>query len=198
MHAMPARVRTLAVRPVSPERWPDLERLFGPRGACAGCWCMWWKLPRAAWTAGKGEGNRRALEAIVSGGGVPGLLAYDGREPVGWVAIEPRAAYARLARARTLKPVDDAPVWSITCFFVARSHRGRGVTRVLVDAAVAHARRHGARLVEGYPVDAAKPLADAWLYTGSFSTFRKAGFEEVARRTRTRPIVRRRTRSRWR
>jgi GNAT superfamily N-acetyltransferase len=193
---MPARVRTLAVRPVSPERWPDLERLFGPRGACAGCWCMWWKLPRAAWTAGKGEGNRRALEAIVSGGGVPGLLAYDGREPVGWVAIEPRAAYPRLARARTLKPVDDAPVWSITCFFVARSHRGRGVTRVLVDAAVAHARRRGARLVEGYPVDAAKPLADAWLYTGSLSTFRKAGFEEVARRTRTRPIVRRRTKSR--
>jgi GNAT superfamily N-acetyltransferase len=186
-----ARRPKLVVKPVTPDRWPDLERLFGPRGACAGCWCMWWKLPRAEWEAGKGEGNRRALRRAVARGDVPGLLAYAGGEPVGWVAIEPRAAYPRLARARTLKAVDDAPVWSVTCFFVARDHRGAGVTRALVDAAIAHARRRGARLVEAYPLDTARPLADAWLYTGKLSTFRKAGFEEVARRAPTRPIVRR-------
>lgn len=123
-------------------------------------------------------------------GHVAGLLAYDGGAPVGWVAIEPRAAYPRLARSRTLAPVDDAPVWSITCFFVARSHRGRGLTRALVEAAVRHARAQGARIVEAYPVDLRRDVADAWVYTGAASTFRALGFAEVARRSATRPVVR--------
>jgi GNAT superfamily N-acetyltransferase len=181
----------LSFHPLTPDRWPDLEALFGPRGACGGCWCMWWRIPRSAWKAGKGEGNRRALEGYVRGGAVPGILAYDGERPVGWVAIEPRAAYPGLDRSRNLAPVDDRPVWSLTCFFVARSHRGRGVTRALVDAALAHAREAGATLVEAYPVDYAKETGDAFLYTGVASTFRALGFEEVARRSPTRPVVRR-------
>lgn len=185
-----AEPAAVAVHPLTPERWLDLERLFGPRGACAGCWCMWWKLPKRAWVAGKGEGNRRALEAAVRGGGVPGLIAYDGEVPVGWVAVEPRAAYPRLARSRTLAPVDGAAVWSITCFFVARPYRGRGLMRALVDAAAAHARAAGAALLEGYPVDLSAPTGDTFVYTGAASTFRASGFEEVARRSRTRPIVR--------
>lgn len=180
----------LAVHPLTADRWPDLERLFGPRGACAGCWCMWWRLPRREWEAAKGEGNRRALESYVRGGRVPGLLAYDAGVPVGWVAVEPRAAYPRLAGARTLAPVDDAPVWSITCFYVARTHRGRGLMRALVDAAATHARAAGATLLEGYPVDLAGRTGDAFVYTGARSTFEAAGFEEVARRSPTRPIVR--------
>src|SRR5512133_3597105 len=110
----------VAIHPLTPERWPDLARLFGPRGACAGCWCMWWRLRRADWKAGKGEANRRAFAAYVEARHVPGLLAYAGHEPVGWVAVEPRAAYPGLARSRNLAAVDDVPVWSITCFFVAR------------------------------------------------------------------------------
>ncbi len=143
---------------------------------------MWWRIPRAEWKAGKGEGNRRALRRIVAAGDVPGLLAYDGGEPVGWVAIQPREAYPQLARSRNLAPVDDRPVWSITCFFVARSHRHGGVTRALIEAAVGYARSRGGRIVEAYPVDSGKPLADAWLYTGAASTFAKLGFREVARR----------------
>jgi GNAT superfamily N-acetyltransferase len=126
----------------------------------------------------------------VKGGHVAGLLAYDGGEPVGWVAVEPREAYPRLARSRTLAPVDDAPVWSITCFFVARPHRGKGLTRALVEAAVRHAREHGARIVEAYPVIPRGERADAWMYHGSASTFLDLGFVEVARRSATRPIVR--------
>ncbi len=129
----------------------------------------------------------------MKGGHVAGLLAYDGGEPVGWVAIEPREAYPRLARSRTLAPVDDAPVWSITCFFVARPHRGRGVTRALIEAAVRHARANGARIVEAYPVVPRGDLADAWMYHGSASTFLALGFVEVARRSASRPIVRRAT-----
>jgi GNAT superfamily N-acetyltransferase len=192
---MPTRPRPpaakVAIHPLTPGRWQDLAKLFGPRGACAGCWCTWWRLPRAEWTAGKGEGNRRRQERYVKAGKVPGLIAYAGGEPVGWVAIEPRAAYPALARSRTLAPVDDRPVWSITCFFVARPHRGRGMTRALVEAAVRHARARGARIVEAYPTEYRGDVADAWVFTGAASTFLDLGFVEVARRSASRPIVRR-------
>jgi GNAT superfamily N-acetyltransferase len=130
----------------------------------------------------------------VKAGAVPGLLAYGGGAPVGWVAIEPRESYPRLGRSRILAPVDGRPVWSITCFFVARPQRGKGVTRALIRAAVRHAKAHGARLVEAYPVDLRARVADAWAYTGAASTFLALGFEEAARRSRTRPIVRKRVR----
>ncbi len=180
----------LAVHALTPERWPDLVALFGPSGACAGCWCTWWRLSKAEFDAGKGEVNRRREERYVRAGNVPGLIAYSGAEPVGWVAIEPRSAFPRLARSRTLAPVDERPVWSITCFFVARAWRGKGVTRALVDAAVRYARSRGAEIVEAYPVDPGREIANAAMYHGAASTFRALGFREVARRSRTRPVVR--------
>jgi GNAT superfamily N-acetyltransferase len=189
-----ARRPKLEIQPLVPQRFPDLEKLFGARGACGGCWCMWWRLPRAAFDHGKGDGNRRALAGYVDAGNVPGLLAYEAGEPVGWVAIEPREAYPRLDRSRILAPVDDAQVWSITCFFVARGHRGKGVTRALVEAARRHARASGASIVEAYPVEPRNRLGDAFAYTGVASTFRAVGFAEVARRSPTRPIMRSRVR----
>ena len=176
--------------PVTPERWPDLERLFGERGACAGCWCLWWRLPAVQWRAQRGEANRRALEDLVRVGPPPGLLAYVDGEPVGWCALAPRAEYSRFAKSRTLQPVDDQPVWSVVCFFVARPFRGRGVSAGLLAAAAEFARRGGARILEGYPVDPKSRQADAFVYTGLASLFRRAGFVEVARRSPTRPIVR--------
>jgi GNAT superfamily N-acetyltransferase len=146
----------LAVRPLTPERWRDLVALFGPSGACAGCWCTWWRLSKAEFDVGKAGANRRREERYVRAGNVPGLLAYARGEPVGWVAIEPRSAFPRLARSRTLAPVDERPVWSITCFFVARPHRGKGVTRALIEAAVSYARSRRAELVEAYPVDSGR------------------------------------------
>ncbi len=177
------------IHPLTARRWPDLEKLFGPRG-CAGCWCMWWRLPRAEFDAGKGEGNRRGLRRYVAAGHVPGLLAYQGGEPVGWIAVEPRAAFPRLERSRVLAPVDDRPAWSITCFFVARGHRGKGLTRALVEGAARHARARGATLLEAYPVELSKRTVDAVVYHGAASTFRALGFAEVARRSPTRPVVR--------
>jgi hypothetical protein len=104
----------IEIRPATPERWADLAALFGPRGACGGCWCMWWRLPRAGFGAAKGEGNREALCALVASGKAPGLLAYADSVPVGWCALAPREAYPALGRSRILKPVDDQPVWSVT------------------------------------------------------------------------------------
>jgi len=183
-------VARLRFHPLTPERLGDLETLFGPRGACAGCWCMFWKQTRPEYEEGKGFRNRDAMRRQVRKGVVPGLLAYDADGPVGWCAVEPRSAYSRLARSRTLAPVDDAPVWSVPCFFVARRARGTGLTSALLAAAARHARRAGAEVLEGYPVEPRGQTADAWLYTGLASTFRRAGFEEVARRSPTRPLVR--------
>jgi GNAT superfamily N-acetyltransferase len=183
--------------PLTPDRWKDLETLFGPRGACAGCWCTWWRLPRSAWTRGKGDGNRSAFRKVVQAAVPPGILAYEGGEPVGWCAIAPRSDYPALGRSRVLAPVDDRPgVWSVTCFFVSRPFRRRGMTVHLLKAAVAHARASGARIVEGYPVvSSTGKMPDAFAWTGFVSAYEKAGFTEVARRSPTRPIMRRVLRS---
>jgi len=189
------RKPALAVQPATAERWRDVERLFGERGACAGCWCMLWRLSHKDWQAGKGEGNRRALRRLVRGGAEPGLLAYQDGEPIGWCAVAPRADYPALARSRVLGPVDDRPVWSVACLFVARPYRRQGVSARLLEAAAEHAGRHGATIVEGYPtVPSTDRAPDAFLWTGTAAAFERAGFREVARRSPTRPIVRRKTR----
>jgi GNAT superfamily N-acetyltransferase len=180
----------LAFRPVTPDRWPDVEALFGKNGACGGCWCQFWKQSPAEYRAGKGEANRTAFRRSVKKGEVPGLLAHAGKEPVGWVAVEPRARFKRLASSRNLPVIDERPTWSIPCFFVARGWRGKGVAGRLLVAAAAHARRQGAPAVEGYPIDSSRPMASPWLYPGAFSTFVKAGFVEVTRKAKTRPVVR--------
>lgn len=177
--------------PLTPERWPDLVRLFGPKGACAGCWCMWMRLPTPEFRRGKGEGNRRALRALVAKR-PPGLLAYVDGEPVGWVALAPREEYVRLERSRVLSPVPGERVWSAPCFFVDRAHRGSGLCSALLEAAARYAAAHGALAVEGYPqVNRGTRQPAAFVWTGFESTFRRAGFSEIVRRSPTRPILRR-------
>ena len=139
--------------PATPDRWADVERLFGARGACAGCWCMFFKLPKAEYDAQRGAGNKRAFRKIVASGQVPGLIALADGEPVGWCAVEPREAYSRITRSRSLQPLDERPAWAITCFFVARPWRRKGVSVALQRAAAQHAREHGAPVIEGYPVE---------------------------------------------
>jgi GNAT superfamily N-acetyltransferase len=151
---MSEQMTNLTFQPVTPEYWKDFETLFGKNGACAGCWCMWWKLPRAEFDQKRGNGTRRAIKKIITSGQEPGILAYDGDQPVGWCAIAPREAYPRLEQSRLLKPVDDQPVWSIVCFYVARKYRRQGLTKQLITAAIELARSHGASIVEAYPIDA--------------------------------------------
>jgi GNAT superfamily N-acetyltransferase len=170
--------------------WTDLEELFGARGACAGCWCMYWKLRGKEYDEARGYETRQMHKSIVDSGVVTGLLAYLHGEVVGWVAVEPRSAYEKLAHSRTLKPVDDQPVWSVTCFFVAKQYRRRGITVELLKAAVEHVRSQGGKIVEGYPVDAQKTMPAPFIYTGTASAFEQAGFKEVARHAPTRPIFR--------
>src|SRR5690606_24117971 len=109
------------------------------------------------------------------------------------VAVTTRAEQPRLSRSPHLKPVDDLPVWSVTCFWIPRQWRGRGVATALLDAAVEHASARGAPAVEGYPVDpAVRPRQANEAYTGVVSMFHRAGFREIARRTPTSRVVMRR------
>ena len=180
----------LSFHPLTQKLWRDFEMLFGKHGACGGCWCMHWKLRGREFDENKGDPARQMQKAIVDSKIVPGLLAYSDGYPIGWVAVEPRSAYPKLAHSRTLKPVDDQEVWSVTCFYVEKQHRHLGITVELLKAAVAYVKEHGGKIIEGYPVDAQDEAPDPFVFTGTASAFLHAGFEEVARRSPTRPIFR--------
>jgi GNAT superfamily N-acetyltransferase len=185
------RIKNLEFHPLTQERWPDLENLFGERGACGGCWCMWWRLTRSQFIHQKGESNKKAFKMIVDAGKIPGILAYAEGQPAGWCAINPRESYPALERSRVLKRVDDKPVWSVVCFFIAKAFRRKGITPKLLGAALNYAKSQGGEIVEGYPVEPkAGWTADAFAYTGLASAFRRVGFVEVLRRSETRPIMR--------
>lgn len=182
----------LTFRSLTAKTWPDLEALFGPRGASGGCWCMWWKLGRTEYEKQKGVGNRRAFRKIVASGAPTGVLAYSGGQPVGWCAVAPREEYPALGRSRVLRPADERPVWSVTCFYIPRPWRRSGLTAPLLEAAFQYAVKQGAGIVEGYPIDPRSgSMPDAFAWTGFVSAFRKAGFQEAARRSPGRPIMRR-------
>jgi GNAT superfamily N-acetyltransferase len=185
--------------PLTPNRWKNLENLFGERGACGGCWCMWWRLTRSQFEKQKGTKNKLALKKIVNSGEVPGILAYAGGKPIAWCSVGPRETFPTLKRSRILKRVvenpaeggNDKPVWSIVCLFVAKPERNKGVSIKILRAAVSYAKKNGAKIVEGYPLEPKKGrYPDAFIYTGHVSAFRKAGFVEVHRPSPTRPIMR--------
>ncbi|MFH2056016.1 MAG: GNAT family N-acetyltransferase [bacterium] len=183
---------TYDFKPATAKLWSDLVQLFGERGACGGCWCMSWRLSSKEFDANKGAGNRRALKRIVDSGEVPGIIAYCDSEPVGWCSVAPRERFPRLARARTLKPIDDKPVWSVVCLFVLKGYRNQGVSVRLLKAAAEYVRLRGGKIVEGYPYDPKEGRwADPFVYTGLVSAFKRAGFKEVARPSTTRAIMRR-------
>jgi GNAT superfamily N-acetyltransferase len=171
---------SLRVEPLRPERWPDLEALFGKGGASYGCWCMFFR--RASGEPSRAADNKADLQRLAASEPPPGLLAYDGGDAVGWVGLGPRATFPRLVRSRNLKAVDDLPAWSIVCFYVASRRRGGGISRALLEGAVAYAREHGAPVIEGYARDAGdeRMSADS-AFPGTVSLFERAGFREVAR-----------------
>jgi GNAT superfamily N-acetyltransferase len=154
---------------------------------------MWFRLPTDEFRRCSGDGNRDAFRQIVENADVPpGILGYLDGAPAGWCAVAPREEYTRVARSRTLKPIDDRPAWSIVCFFVTKHARGTGIARRLIGAAVDLAKQHGARLIEGYPVDPSLgPVTADAAYHGLQPLFEHAGFAEAARRGAKRPIMRR-------
>ena len=175
----------LSIRPLTPDLWPVLEDLFGDKGACNGCWCMYWRIG-PAYRKRPQDQNKAALHEVVAQGPPPGLIAFDGDLAVGWCQVTRRDALPWLDR--TWQRVDDRPVWSISCFYVRIGYRKRGITAALIDAAVKAAKRAGAQAIEAYPLDA--DLSPSASGTGYVSTFTRAGFKVVGYRTPPRPIMR--------
>jgi GNAT superfamily N-acetyltransferase len=181
---------TFTWHPLTPDRFSDLQTLFGPHGACGGCWCMTWRLSRQEFHEGKGATNEARFHLAVMTGPPPGVLLYHEHEPVAWCAIAPREDYPALERSRVMARVDDQPVWSVSCFFVRKDWRGKGLTVELLDAATEFAKSQGATIVEGYPSVTSKRYADAFVWTGLDSAFIKAGFAEAVKRSPARKIMR--------
>jgi GNAT superfamily N-acetyltransferase len=177
----------LTIRELTGDLWPALEDLFGEKGACNGCWCMYWRIG-SDYRKRPSEANKAAFRKVVQHGPPPGLLAFDGDCAVGWCQLTPRDAVPWLDRTWRLRRVDDVPVWSLSCFYVRKGYRKQGVTSALVTAALEAAKRAGAPAVEAYPLDAnVTPSASG---TGYMSTFERAGFKIVAQRVPPRPIMR--------
>jgi GNAT superfamily N-acetyltransferase len=182
--------KELTFKPVTPSAWADLVTLFSEHGVQNGCWCMYWRIPRKEFQRNYGDGNKCSLKQIIESGTVPGILAYHKRKPVGWCSVAPREDFPVVLRSPTLKPIDDQPVWSIVCFFVSEPYRKSGLSHLLIKAAIDYAKKHGARIIEAYPVDVRAKSIEFERYVGLTTTYEKEGFKEVLRRSERKAIVR--------
>jgi predicted GNAT family acetyltransferase len=180
------------VLPLTARRWPDLLNVFGPGGACFGCWCQYWRMPRSTWRQARAADNRAALEQQARSRQAPGLIGYTAdHTPVGWVSLGPRKNFPGLRHSRFFGDTREEPgLWSIVCFFVPAAHRGAGVAESMLAGAVAYAEGRRARVLEAYPWDlGVKTASPGSLYVGTFPMFAAAGFKEVSRRVPHRPVV---------
>jgi GNAT superfamily N-acetyltransferase len=171
----------IQIKEMGPKLWGDLERLFGEKGACGGCWCIWWRIEQGEkWQDVKGGEAKKRLRGMIENGRARGLIAYDGDEPVGWCTFGKRTDFPRLNRARTLQCEDADAICCVPCFYVKNRYRKKGVSTELLKAAVTALGNEGETIVEGYPVKPTKPgnkdIPGAFAFTGTISLFEKAGF----------------------
>jgi GNAT superfamily N-acetyltransferase len=186
---------TIETKELTPDLWPDLERLFGTNGACGGCWCQYWRLERGEkWDNVKGEIARMRLRDGTASGQTMGVLAYVEGNPVGWCMFGPRPTLSRLDRSPSLACDDAADAWAIPCFYVAKGFRRRGVASALLGAAVRAIEARGGMFAEGYPIrpDAQGKYIASFSYTGTISLFEKAGFVPADSRDKGKQRVRKR------
>lgn len=172
-------VGRIAVRPVTRTNWEDFVRLFESKGAPHYCWCSPYRT-RDAKHLENGE-KKGLMKDLVSQGTPIGVLAFDGDEPIGWCSIAPRETYVRLGKSRTMRRATPltTSTWTVLCFFVSRSRRGQGLTQALLEGAVTFAKRHGAKVVEGYPFDTAGISSS---HRGHSAIFKAAGFRQEGTR----------------
>ncbi|MET0673162.1 MAG: GNAT family N-acetyltransferase [Microbacterium pygmaeum] len=185
----------ITIAPATADRFDDAEYALTGGGDGASCQCQWWMMPNAEFQALSTEERRERLQDEIGQAPPPALIAYVDGVAAGWVRVGPRSTQPRLARTQAIAPgmqgeFEDSDVWAITCFVTRREYRGQGVQGELLDAAISFAREHGARSIEGYPIDTSTgkhPSND--LYHGVLSTFERHGFREVARPKPDRVVV---------
>lgn len=181
--------------PLTADRWPDFERLFGPQGACYGCWCTYFRVPTSQRKFMDGDAKKAFMNDRVERGPPPGILGYLQGVPVAWAQVGPRSELPQWNSPKTvsrpLNPVDadDPSIWAMSCFFIASKERGKGLSHRMLSEAIVFAGQHGARLIEACPIDRTKQSKSVGLYVGSTRIFQAAGFSEIARKD-GRPLMR--------
>ena len=185
----------LTFKEVMPQLWPDFEKLFGDNGACGGCWCQWWRLPKGGklWDETKGKKARGMAKALFKSGEITGLLVYVGNLPVAWCSYGPRNSYARINNMKPYQRDDIENIWCINCFFIDKNYRQQGLARKILKAALSFIRKKKVKIVEAYPTPltkAGKKLPAAFSYTGPLKIYEEAGFEIIQRVSYSRPLVR--------
>jgi len=189
-------VQNLIVQPLTPDRWGDFETLFGPSGACYGCWCTHFRVPTSQRKTMDAAAKKRLIRERIAAGPPPGLLGYVDGQPVAWVQVCPRTELPQWNSPKTVsRPLDpadaeDSSVWAVSCFFMNSKDRGKGHSHRMLSEAVNFARASGARLLEGCPIERTKQSKSVGLYVGSQRIFEAAGFSEVAKRKDGRPLMR--------
>lgn len=177
---------------LSKNNWEKFVELFGAKGACGNCWCMFYRLAKVDFEEGKRkDGNKSGMKKLVWDSQPTGLLAISEGKAIGWCAFAPREDYPKLERSRVHKRIDDKDVWSIPCFFVHKNFRRKGVSVELLKAVISYAKNKGIKIIEAYPTIPTKgTLPDTFAWIGLYSSFEKAGFEIVDRTSKNRPMVR--------
>jgi ribosomal protein S18 acetylase RimI-like enzyme len=172
------------IEPLTIETWDALATLFREGGDPSWCWCQHWRLRAKDLSALKVPQLHERLRDQATSDQPPGLVAFEGDRAVGWVSLGPRTDFERIVRSKVIPTIDDRPVWSIVCFAVSATARGRGIGRALLDAAIEYARGRGAEALEAYPVvvDEGSEVSAESAFTGILPTFERAGFTVVAER----------------
>ena len=182
----------LRIESVTKKNWNEFVNLFGEKGACGNCWCMYYRLSNSAFREGKvEEGNKNAMKEIVWKGKPAGLLGYLDDQPVAWCAFAPREDFIRLEKSRVHKRIDGKEVWSIPCLFIDKKFRRSGISAALLKGAVKYAEENGIKILEAYPaIPTQEKIPDSFLWTGLYKSFERAGFEIVDKTSGNRPMVR--------
>ena len=182
----------MTFEPLTMATWSKFEALFGAKGACGNCWCMFYRLEKAAFTEGKqDDGNKNAMKELALAGAPTGVLGiYDG-QAIAWCAFAPRTDFPKMARSRVHKPIDDEPVWSITCFFIDKAFRRMGISVAMLKGVIRYARKQKIKIIEAYPtIPTTETLPDSFAWIGLYKSFERAGFKIVDRTSKNRPMVR--------
>lgn len=182
----------LTFEPLNQANWAQFVQLFGERGACGNCWCMYYRLTKADYNEGKAEnGNKEAMQELVLNNRPTGILGFYEGQAIAWCAFAPREDFIKLEKSRVHKRIDNQPVWSIPCFFIDKKFRGQGISVELIKAVINYAREHGIRIIEAYPtIPTTERLPDSFAWIGLYKSFERAGFEIVDRTSKNRPMVR--------
>jgi GNAT superfamily N-acetyltransferase len=185
-------LKDFSIEPLTKTNWNKFVELFGSKGACGNCWCMYYRLPKKDFVEGKkNEGNKSEMKKIVWDNKPTGIIGFYKGQPIAWCAFAPREVYLKIENSRVHKRIDDKAVWSIPCFFILKEFRRKGISVIMLNAIIQFAKENNIAIIEAYPAIPTKDvLPDSFAWTGLYKSFERAGFKIADHTSKNRPMVR--------